>query len=403
MVPTVFGVILITFLLFNVAGGSPATMTLGKHISPKDLENFDEIRGFNKPLFLGYWTKTRAFEDKVFAEHAVTSKTEEVTLLFPLRADTDFRWTITYRLEGDASFAGMPLEPTSNAWRKASVLFNSGGDPGSLKSEFVLNSGTLEIKSIELRRKVKTFYDSQLLFYLKQIAHLDFGVSSSTNQRVSDMLLQGAGPSICLTAPIFFGELLVAVCISLFCAFYRNTILDRTIVVISIAMMSVNYLVWIVGGQYLLAYKAGWFPVWGFASLRFLMLPVIIGIVSGLGSGVRFYRTIMLDEMYKEYVRTAFAKGVSKRGVLFKHVLKNAMIPIITNVVIAIPFLYTGSLLLVSFYGIPGLGYISINAVNSSDVDVIRAVVLIGSSVFVVANLISDLCYAWVDPRVRLG
>ena len=167
--------------------------------------------------------------------------------------------------------------------------------------------------------------------------------------------------------------------------------------------MSINYLVWIIVGQYLLGYKLGWFPVWGFESWRFLVLPVIIGVVSGLGGGLRFYRTVMLDEMYKDYVRTAFAKGVSKRGVLFKHVLKNAMIPIVTNVVIAIPFLYTGSLLLESFFGIPGLGYLGINAINSSDVDVVRAIVLIGAILFVVANLLTDLCYALVDPRVKLA
>ncbi|MBI2437278.1 MAG: ABC transporter permease, partial [Lentisphaerae bacterium] len=118
---------------------------------------------------------------------------------------------------------------------------------------------------------------------------------------------------------------------------------------------------------------------------------------------VRFYRTVMLDEMYRDYVRTALAKGVSRPGLLFRHVLKNAMIPILTNVVIAIPFLYTGSLLLEGFFGIPGLGNMGINALNNSDVDVIRAIVLIGSILYVAANLLTDLCYALVDPRVRLG
>jgi peptide/nickel transport system permease protein len=166
--------------------------------------------------------------------------------------------------------------------------------------------------------------------------------------------------------------------------------------------MSINYLIYIVAGQYFMAYKWGWFPVWGYESARYLILPVIIGVVSGLGSNIRFYRTIMLDEMYKDYVRTALAKGVSKPRVLFVHVLKNAMIPIITNVVIAIPFLYTGSLLLENFFGIPGLGYLGINAILSSDVDVVRALVLIGALLFVVANLLTDICYAAADPRVKL-
>jgi peptide/nickel transport system permease protein len=130
---------------------------------------------------------------------------------------------------------------------------------------------------------------------------------------------------------------------------------------------------------------------------------VIIGIVSGLGENIRFYRTIMLDELYRDYVRTAFAKGVSRRGVLLRHVLKNAMIPILTNVVIAIPFLYTGSLLLEGFFGIPGLGGMSINALNYSDVDVVRAVVFIGAVLYVFANLLTDIAYALVDPRVKLS
>jgi peptide/nickel transport system permease protein len=202
--------------------------------------------------------------------------------------------------------------------------------------------------------------------------------------------------------PVFLLELFLAIGIALVCAFMRNTIVDRFFVVLSVALMSINYLVWIIVGQYVLSFRMGWFPVWGFAAWGYLLLPVFIGVISGLGSNVRFYRTIMLDEMYKDYVRTAFAKGVSKSGVLFKHVLKNAMIPIVTNVITAIPFLYTGSLLLESFFGIPGLGYLAVNAINSSDVDVIRAEVFIGAVLFVISNLVTDLCYAWLDPRVKL-
>ena len=144
--------------------------------------------------------------------------------------------------------------------------------------------------------------------------------------------------------------------------------------VVSVALMSVNYLVWIVVGPVRAGLQAGLVPDLG---LRVVALPAAAGARSAWSAGwaanVRFYRTIMLDEMYRDYVRTAFAKGVSRPGVLFKHVLKNAMIPIVTNVVMAMPFLYTGSLLLESFFGIPGLGYLSVNAINSSDVDVVRA------------------------------
>ena len=186
------------------------------------------------------------------------------------------------------------------------------------------------------------------------------------------------------------------------CAYFRNQFIDRFLVLISVALMSVNYVVYIVAGQYFLGYKLDLFPVWGYESIKYLVLPVIIGIISGLGSNIRFYRTIMLDEMYKDYVRTAFAKGVSKNRVLFVHILKNALIPIITNVVIAIPFLYTGSLLLENFFGIPGLGYLGVNAILSADIDVVRALVLIGSLLFVFSNLITDIFYAFADPRGKL-
>ncbi|NLB60662.1 MAG: ABC transporter permease, partial [Lentisphaerae bacterium] len=245
-------------------------------------------------------------------------------------------------------------------------------------------------------------WDSQLAFYLGQLIRLDFGVSSSMNQPVARLLLQGIGPSLALALPILLVELALGVVLALLCAFFRNRFVDRFLVVLAVALMSINYLVWIVGGQYLLAYRWHWFPLWGFESWRYLLLPVAIGVISGLGANVRFYRTIMLDEMHREYVRTAFAKGLSRRRVLFRHVLKNALIPIITNVVIALPLLYTGSLLLESFFGIPGLGYLSVNALNSADLDVVRAVVLIGAILFVGANLIADLCYALVDPRVQL-
>jgi peptide/nickel transport system permease protein len=129
---------------------------------------------------------------------------------------------------------------------------------------------------------------------------------------------------------------------------------------------------------------------------------VCIGVVSGLGSGVRFYRTVVLDEMYQDYVRTAFSKGCTQRTVLFRHVLKNAMIPIITSVVLAIPFLYSGNLLLETFFGIPGLGYLSVEAINSTDYPVIKATVFVGSVLYVFASLVTDILYAAVDPRIKL-
>jgi len=440
MGPTIFGVIVITFILFNIIGGSPAMMTLGKNVSPKALEEFDEQRGFNKPLFFGNWTKTRAFRDNYFKHnasfwrenssvswelgknkgisHVVLSPGNDyvVPLAFELKEGVKYRWIISYYLsEGTASLRvddsgadvraprvhNIHLLKPGDGWQKAEIDFSAADTPGRVSLR--PNDSRLKIASIKLRRRNAHFFDSQFVFYLTQIAKLDFGKSNYSNQRVSQMLKDGIWPSLCLTVPMFLIGLIVAVTVSLVCAFFRDTWLDRSLVVIAIVLMSINYLVWIIVGQYLFAYRLDWFPIWGFESWRYLLLPVIIGVVSGLGDNLRFYRTVMLDEMYRDYVRTAFAKGVGRSGVLFRHVLKNAMIPILTNVIIAIPFLYTGSILLESFFGIPGLGNIGLNAINYSDVDVVRAIVFIGAMLYVAANLITDICYALVDPRVRLG
>ena len=166
--------------------------------------------------------------------------------------------------------------------------------------------------------------------------------------------------------------------------------------------LSVSYLVYILVGQYVLAYRLQWFPIWGYEAVKYLILPALIGVVSGLGSQVRFFRTVMLDEMYQEYVRTAFSKGCGQNAVLFRHVLKNALIPVITHTVIVIPFLYTGNLLLETFFGIPGIGYLAVEAINSNDIPVIKATVMVGSIVYVFASLLSDIFYAWADPRIKL-
>ena len=412
MIPTVFGVVLITFILFNVAGGDLAAKILGKNVSLEQLENFDEQRGFNRPLFFGTRTKTRAYEDidfskgagkwnswtnVVYSEKTKTIKIAPNTKVNPvgldLNQDQKYEWTITYR--GSGFLAGQPL--TSADWKKQKILFSGSTPPG-----FTAGAEGLEIKDLTLRRILKSPFDSQLIFYLKKLSHADFGYSETFRKPVAELMLERVGPSLKLTIPIFFIGTITAIILSLVCAFFRDQFIDRFLVVLSVALMSINYLVYIVVGQYILAYKMNLFPVWGYESWQYLILPVTIGVITGLGANVRFYRSIMLDEMYKDYVRTAFAKGVSKPRLLFVHILKNAMVPIVTNVVIAIPFLYSGSLLLERFFGIPGLGDLSVNAIFDSDVDVVRAVVLIGSLMFVFANLLTDICYALVDPRVKL-
>lgn len=430
MLPTVFGVILITFVLFNAVGGSPAAVALGKNASPRALEEFDEQRGFNKPLLAGFWTGTRAMQVLDFSGGAGTwsgvSGIEDVRvgggegyvrvagpgryrlpLAFPLREGTTYRLRVVCRSAGGAGLSVAGVDACEgggwgrvrSGWSRHDLRFQAvaGAVP-----ELEVSQGGVDVRSIRLERRVRHVFDSQLLHFLGRILRWDLGESISTNQKVTAMLRRGVGPSLMLTVPIFAGELVISLSLALVCAYFRDRWPDRSLVFLSVTLMSVNYLIWIIFGQFFLAYKMEWFPIWGMESWANLLLPVCIGIVSSMGANLRFYRTIMLDEMYKDYVRTAFAKGRSPAGVLFGHVLPNAMIPVITNTVIALPFLYTGSLLLESFFGIPGLGGMSINAINSSDVEVVRGVVLVGALLYVAASLVSDLCYAVVDPRVKL-
>ena len=161
--------------------------------------------------------------------------------------------------------------------------------------------------------------------------------------------------------------------------------------------------VWILLGQFLLGFKWPIFPIWGYESVYYLVLPVIIGVAGTLGADVRFYRAAILDEVYRPYVRTAVAKGVTPTRVLFVHVLRNSLIPIVTYISLSIPYLFTGSLLLESFFGIPGLGSVSINAINSADMSVVRAVVVFGALIYQGVNLLTDIAYGWLDPRVRFA
>lgn len=244
--------------------------------------------------------------------------------------------------------------------------------------------------------------DAQFPRLLGRLVRGDFGESQTTKEKVSDILLDGLGPSLCITTPLFFLNLTLAIALALIAAYFRNTLIDRTLVVLSVMGMSISSLVYIMVAQYWLASEWRLFPVWGFEGPQYILLPVLIGVVGGVGGSLRFYRTIMLDEMYQDYVRTARAKGVSPQRILFSHVLRNALIPILTNVIVALPFLYTGALLLESFFGIPGLGRQLVMAIPNGDEDIIYAETLLGSMLFVVANILTDIAYTWADPRIRL-
>ena len=295
VVPTTFGIIMLTFVLFNVVGGSPAQVILGKNATAESIAAFNHKYGYDLPL------------------------------------------------------------------------------------------------------------PKQFVKFCTDLAKGDFGISTEADEPVLDVLKRGVGPSLSLTVPILAGGTVVGLMLAMLCAAGRGGGFDRAVLVGSTVLMSVNYVVWVLAGQFVLAFKMGLFPVWGYENVFYLVLPVMIGIISSLGVDVRFFRTAILDEIYKPYVRTARMKGLSESRVLFVHVLRNSLIPIVTYVSLAIPYLFTGSLMLESFFGIPGLGNVSINAIHSSDMAVVRAVVVLGALLYQGINLVTDLLYAWLDPRVRLG
>ena len=306
LIPTTIGILLLTFVLFNVVGGSPAAVVLGKNATKEDIERYNEEHGYNKPL--------------------------------------------------------------------------------------VLNT-----------RPGESLLDSQFVNFLKNVAQFKFDDSTEHKEPVLSVLKRGVGPSLSLTVPMLLCGTLVGLAFALGCARLRGRAFDRAVLVATTVLMSVNYVVWVLAGQFFLAYKLRLFPIWGYESAYYLVLPVLIGILSSLGVDIRFFRTAVLDEIYKPYVRTARAKGLSDATILVKHVLRNSLIPIVTYISLSIPYLFTGSLLLETFFGIPGLGSVSLNAINANDLPVVRTVVLLGALLYQVVNLVTDLAYAALDPRVRLG
>lgn len=234
----------------------------------------------------------------------------------------------------------------------------------------------------------------------------DFG-SADDGRNIGHDIRQRMVPSLALAIPVFIISLLVNITIAMIIAFFRATYVDYMGVVLSVMLMSISTLFYIIGGQFVISKLLHLVPISGYdegwAAVKFLVLPVIIGIVGGIGAGTRWFRTIFLEEINKDYVRTARAKGLAERVVLFRHVLKNAMIPILTGVVVTIPLLFMGSLITESFFGIPGLGSYTIDAIRGQDFAIVRSMVFLGSVLYILGLLLTDLSYTLVDPRVRLS
>ena len=248
---------------------------------------------------------------------------------------------------------------------------------------------------------------SQTLFVQKSLRLFvfDFGVSDAGRDIRYD-ISQRMWPSLAIAVPVLLLGIVADILLAMMMAFFRSSYLDLSGVIFCIILMSISSMFYIIGGQYLLGKVLRLVPIsgydYGWNSIKFVILPVIVAVVGGLGAGGRWYRTLFLEEMNKDYVKTARAKGLSEVRVLFHHVLKNAMLPILTSIVVIIPSLFMGSLVLESFFGVPGLGSYIIDAIQQQDFAIVRAMVFLGSILYIIGLIATDISYTLVDPRVRL-
>lgn len=234
----------------------------------------------------------------------------------------------------------------------------------------------------------------------------DFGRSDS-GRSIGQDIAERMWPSLAIAVPTLLLGVLLNITFALMMVFFRATYVDFWSVILCIVLMSVSGMFYIIGGQFLIGKLLKLVPISGYSggleALKFLILPVIVGVISGIGAGSRWYRTIFLEESGKDYVRTARAKGLSEVTVLFRHILPNAMIPILTGIVVILPLLFMGSLIIESFFGIPGLGSYTIDAIARQDFAIVRAMVFLGSFLYIAGLLLTDISYTLVDPRVRLS
>ena len=245
------------------------------------------------------------------------------------------------------------------------------------------------------------------IFYRKSIRLFVFDFGRSDNGRdISYDISQRMWPSLAITVPVLLLGVLSYITFALLFAFFRATYIDVWGVVICVIMMSISSMFYIIGGQFVISKLLHLVPISGYDSgleaMKFVLLPVIVSLVAGFGSSTRWYRTIFLEEMHKDFVRTARAKGLSEVLVLFRHVMRNGLIPILTGVVVLLPMLFIGSLITESFFAVPGLGSYTIDAINSQDFAIVRSMVYLGSVLYIIGLILTDISYTLADPRVRL-
>jgi peptide/nickel transport system permease protein len=287
------------------------------------------------------------------------------------------------------------------------VLFKFfGGDPAEILGG--LNATTEQVDAIRQQLGLNEPWWVQLGIFIKQIATFDWGKSWATNESVANLFATRLPATLTVMVPILVLDTLLAIPLAIFVATVRGSLTDRTIMVVTTVALSISLLVYIIVGQYIFGFQLGWFPVQGWSDsvwtnlAVYVPLPVLLTVIVGIAPQTRLYRTFFLDEIGQDYVRTARAKGLTEKVVLLRHVLRNAMIPILTNVGLALPGIFVGSFLIEVFFSIPGLGREVLLAVNRSDYPVIQAVTIYIAVLTMLINLATDVLYKIVDPRVVL-
>lgn len=389
------GVMLLTFMLFNVAAGDPAAALLGKNASPEELENMRFKLGSDLPVIFGFYRRSEAF-----SVPALPCKLEDGKELV-IKRNFDSKLPTFVKVKFNGQLNNSPYE------NEGELLYEIGDE----RQEFLFE-GNAEITEMEILYRQPNPFNSQFSKFLSEIVRFDdkapyvhffdMGESLLTHEKVTDIIKRSIVPSLLLMLPVFLGELLFGIALSLIAIAFKDTWVDKGILVVSIAGMSISYLVLIIFFQWFFGFYCDLFPVWGSESVRHYILPVLCGITYGIGGNVRFYRSLFANEFHKEYIRTARAKGCSSPKIYTCHLLKNAAIPIIAQSSTTLPFLFTGSLLLESFFGIPGLGSAGVDALNNSDLQLLKALVLFSAVLFIIFNFAADFVYALVDPRVKI-
>ena len=281
-----------------------------------------------------------------------------------------------------------------------------GGDPAEILGG--LNATPEQIDAIREQLGLNEPWWKQLWIFVQQIATFDWGRSWATNEQVSALFASRLPATLTVMTPILVLEVLLAIPFALAVAYVRGSLTDRAIMVATTVALSISFLVYVIVGQYLFAFRLGWFPVQGWSDsvwtnlARYAPLPVLLAVLVSLAPQTRLYRSFFLDEIGQDYVRTARAKGLGETRILLTHVLRNALIPILTNVAVLLPGIFVGSFLIETFFSIPGLGREVLLAVNRSDYPVIQAVTIYIAVLTMFINLATDLLYKVVDPRVVL-